>query len=154
MICWLSKNGTWLAKDWTLSLCAPNVAITIYMCLALEKSTNALEIRRELFDTSVVNAGSCPPAPCPLPVEVLESLRKIQAGSLPFLSRPVDLETVERTARNQALKKVTGIRRNPQGIVQIRHATSTSAAVESNQRLHPWRDLVGLRTRMAWCNRK
>ena len=49
-----------------------------------------------------------PLPPCPLPVEVLESLRKIPNGSLHLLSRPVNLETVERTARSQALNKAPG----------------------------------------------
>ncbi len=38
----------------------------------------------------------------PLPAEVLESLRKIPEGCQSLLSRPVDLETVERTASSWA----------------------------------------------------
>ena len=49
-----------------------------------------------------------PLPPCPLPAELLESLRKIPNGSQPLLSRPVDLDTVERTARSQALDKSPG----------------------------------------------
>ena len=46
--------------------------------------------------------------PCPLPAEVLESLRKIPDESLPLLSMPVALETVNRTASSQALNKASG----------------------------------------------
>ena len=51
-----------------------------------------------------------PLPPCPLPAEVLESLRKIPNGSLPLLSRPVDLDTVDQTALShwQALNKSPG----------------------------------------------
>ena len=38
--------------------------------------------------------SAAPLPPCPLTAEVLEPRRKIPEGSLPILSRPVDLETV------------------------------------------------------------
>ncbi len=39
---------------------------------------------------------------------MLESLSKIFEGSLPLLSRPVDLETVKRNERSQELYKAPG----------------------------------------------
>jgi hypothetical protein len=52
--------------------------------------------------------AAAPLPPCPLPAEVLNSLRKIPEGSLPLLSRPVDFDTVEQTARSQELDKSPG----------------------------------------------
>ncbi len=53
-----------------------------------------------------MQVAAAPLHPCPLLAAVLLSLRKIHEGSLLLLSRQVDLETVERTVRSQALDKV------------------------------------------------
>jgi ribonuclease HI len=52
--------------------------------------------------------SASPLPPCPLPPEVLQSLRKIPAGTPPLISRPIDFETVEKYTRSQKNSKKPG----------------------------------------------
>ena len=46
---------------------------------------------------------------CPIPLTVLEAMRKIPKGTLPLISRIVDLDTVVTRARRQSNGKSTGV---------------------------------------------
>ena len=49
-----------------------------------------------------------PMPPCPIPQQVLESMRRIPAGTPPLISRSIDFETFERCAQRQPNDRAPG----------------------------------------------